>query len=106
MKFGINSLAWLSPFGRDAYEQFKKAKDFGFDIYEIAIEDFSIVDAAEIKDAMAKTGIEVKTLCGAFGETRDVSSENPEYRKIGVQYIKDMIDFADSIGAEVVAGPL
>lgn len=57
MKFGINSLAWLSPFGRDAYEQFKKAKDFGFDIYEIAIEDFSIVDAAEIKDAMAKTGI-------------------------------------------------
>jgi D-psicose/D-tagatose/L-ribulose 3-epimerase len=106
MKFGINSLAWQSPFGKDAYGQFKKAKDMGFDIYEIAVEDFGIIDAEEIKDAMAKTGIEVKTLCGAFGETRDVSSDNPEYRKTGVQYIKDLVDLAAEIGAEVVSGPL
>ena len=106
MKFGINSLAWQSPFGADPYGQFKKAKDMGFDLYEIAVEDFDIIHTDEVKDAIAKTGIEVKTLCGAFGDTRDVSSDNPEYRKNGVQYIKDLIDFAAEIGAKVVAGPL
>lgn len=78
----------------------------GFDLYEIALEDFDIINAQQIKDAIAKTGIEVKTLCGAFGDTRDISSDNPEYRATGVQYIKDMIDFAVEIGAEIVAGPL
>ncbi|MEG0585270.1 MAG: sugar phosphate isomerase/epimerase family protein [Christensenellaceae bacterium] len=106
MKFGINSLAWESPFGKDAYGQFKKAKDFGFDIYEIAVEDFSIIDTEDVKAAIAKSGIEVATLCGAFGDTRDISSDNPKYREIGVQYIKDLVDFAVAIGAKVIAGPL
>lgn len=105
MKFGMNSLAWQSPFS-DPMGQFKKAKEYGCELYEIAVEDFSTIDANAINEAKHATGIETPTMCGAFGDTRDISSENVEYRRIGVQYIKDLIDLAQKIDCKVIAGPL
>ncbi len=106
MKFGISSYVFTSPFGNDPYGQFKKAKDMGFDIYEIAVEDFSIIDADGILKAKERTDIDLSTMCGAFGEKNDISSENSAYRKEGVQYLKDLVDLAAIIGAKVVAGPM
>lgn len=105
MKFGMNSLAWQSPF-KDAQELFAKAKKYGCDIFEIAVEDWSTLDADAINAAKENTGIETPTICGAFGETRDISSDNPEYRNLGLQYIKDMVDFCVKINAKVIAGPM
>lgn len=105
MKFGINSLAWQSPFS-DPAGQFAKAKKYDCDIYEIAVEDFSTIDVDAVNAAKKETGIQTPTICGAFGETRDVSSENPQYRQTGLQYIKDMTDFAVKIDCKVIAGPL
>lgn len=105
MKFGMNSLAWQSPF-RDPLAMFEKAKKYDCDIFEIAVEDFGTMDTGEINAAKEKTGIETPTICGAFGDTRDVSSDDPAYREGGKQYIKDMVDFAVKIDAKVVAGPL
>ncbi|HBU11915.1 MAG TPA: sugar phosphate isomerase/epimerase [Clostridiales bacterium] len=104
MKFGMNSLAWQSPFS-DPLGQFEKAKKYGCDIYEIAAEDFSSFSTDAVNEAKKVTGIETPTVVGALGETRDVSSDNPEYRKIGVQYIKDTVDLCPKIGAKVIAGP-
>ena len=91
MKFGISSLAWQSPF-HDPMGQFEKAKKYGVDIYEIAAEDFSLINVEDILKAKEATGIGTPSVCGAFGETRDVSSDLPEYRKEGLQYIKDIVD--------------
>ena len=106
MKYGISSYVFTSPFGADPYGQFKKAKDFGFDIYEIAVEDFNTINADSILDAKEKTGIDLSTMCGAFGEKNDISSENAEYRKDGLRYIRELVDFGAKIGAKVVAGPM
>lgn len=105
MKFGISSLAWQSPFS-DPMGQFEKAKKYGLDSYEIAAEDFSLIHVDEILKAKEATGIETGSVCGAFGETRDVSSDVEEYRKNGLQYIKDMIDLVAAIGGDTVAGPM
>ncbi len=105
MKFGLSSLVWQSPF-QNPMEQFQKAKKYGCDLYEIAIEDFSTIDVEEINKAKAATGIETPTICGAFGDTRDVSSDFEDYRKNGVQYIKDMVDIAAKIDCKVIVGPM
>lgn len=105
MYFGIVSLAWQSPFA-DPKGQFEQAKKYGCDIYEIVPEDFGTINVEAINNAKAETGIGTPTITGAFGETRDVSSDDPEIRRSGVNYIIEMIDFATRIGAEVVAGPL
>lgn len=105
MKYGLSSLAWQSPF-TNPMAIFTKAKKYGCDLYEIAIEDFGTIDTDAINEAKVATGIETPTICGAFGDTRDVSSENPEYRKNGVQYIKDMVDVAVKIDCKVIVGPM
>ena len=105
MKFGISSLAWQSPFS-DPMGQFEKAKKYGLDIYEIAAEDFSLIHVEDILKAKEATGIGTPSVCGAFGETRDVSSDIEEYRKGGLQYIKDMVDLVAAIGGDTVAGPM
>jgi D-psicose/D-tagatose/L-ribulose 3-epimerase len=104
MKFGMNSLAWSSPF-TEPKKWFELAKGYGCDTFEIALEDFSVLDPDEIKAAMEATGIEVHTVVGAHGDTRDVSSDDPAIRASGVRYIKDMVDFCGKIGADVIAGP-
>lgn len=105
MKFGMNSLAWQSPFS-DPFGMFEKAKKYGCDIFEIAVEDFSTIDIDDVNAAKEKFGLETPTICGAFGETRDVSADEPEYRAGGLQYLKDMADFAQKIGCKVIAGPI
>ncbi|OON85971.1 sugar phosphate isomerase [Oribacterium sp. C9] len=105
MKFGLSSLAWQSPFS-NPMEIFAKAKKYGCDSYEICIEDFESIDVDEINKAKEKYQIETTTVCGAFGETRDVSSDNPEYRQGGIDYIKGMIDVAEKIGCRTVVGPM
>jgi len=105
MKFGLVSLAWESPFS-NPLKTFEKAKKYGLDIYEIAAEDFDLLHADEILAAKEATGIETPSVCGAFGETRDVSSDVEEYRKGGLQYIKDMIDLVSAIGGNTIVGPM
>lgn len=105
MKFGLSSLAWQSPFS-NPMEIFAKAKKYGCDLYEICIEDFDSIDVDEINEAKKLHHIETATICGAFGETRDVSSDNPAYRQGGIDYIKDMIDVAEKIDCKVIVGPM
>ena len=72
MKFGISSYVFTSPFGSVPYGQFKKAKDMGFDIFEIAVEDLDTIDANSILDTRDRTGIDLSSMCGAFGERNDI----------------------------------
>ncbi|MBQ3274286.1 MAG: sugar phosphate isomerase/epimerase [Christensenellaceae bacterium] len=113
MKYGLCSLAWQSPFGGndpakfydEVVRHFEKAKKFGFDIFEVAVENYGYDVDATIK-AAKETGIELKTVCGAFGPTRDCSSDDPEYRKGGIKYTKYLVDIISEFGGEAVVGPI
>ena len=105
MKFGINSLAWQSPV-TEIDRLLNMAKKYECDIFEIALEDFSTLNPDEINKAVEATGVLVKTVCGAHGPSRDISSDDADVRESGLKYCYDMVDFAASINAEVVAGPI
>ena len=105
MKFGVSSYIWVSPFTDETLEQFAHARETGFDIYELAVEDPDSFTPELVKKAADKAGIAVH-ICGAFGTERDISSENPEYREKGKQYIRRLIDMAEIVGSPYVAGPM
>jgi D-psicose/D-tagatose/L-ribulose 3-epimerase len=105
MKFGVSSYVWVSPFSDDTLSQLEKAKGIGFDIYEIGVEDPSSFNPVNVKANADKIGIQV-TICGAFGEQRDISSEKKEYREEGLRYIRTLIDYAKIVGSPYVAGPM
>ena len=105
MKFGVSSYIWVSPFSNDTIDQLKHAKDLGFDIYEIGVEDPASFDPVFVKHEADRVGIQVN-ICGAFGTERDISSDNPDYRDNGMAYIRTLIDMASILGSPYVAGPM
>ncbi|MCL2559435.1 MAG: sugar phosphate isomerase/epimerase [Turicibacter sp.] len=105
MKFGASTFIWVSPFSNDTLDLFQKAKDMGYDILEICIEDPDTIDTDRIVKAAADTGMQV-IICGAFGPERDVSATDAKTRAQGVAYIKTCIDIAVKVGSDLVSGPM
>lgn len=104
-KIGASSYIWVSPFSTDHLDQLAHAKSFGFDVYEIAVEDPAAIDINKVRNEALRVGIDVN-ICGAFGETRDISSDVNDYRENGIAYVKTLIDMAQVVGSPYVAGPM
>ena len=104
-KIGISSFVWVSPFQMETLNQLAHAKSLGFDIYEIAVEDPNVIDIEKVQQEAQRVGIEA-TICGAFGETRDISSPVEAYREEGIKYIRTLIDMAAVCKSPYVAGPM
>ena len=51
----------------------------GFDVLAVALDDASIIDAKLLRKMTEGNGLSV-TVCGAFGPTRDISTEDPAIR--------------------------
>ncbi|WP_439582656.1 sugar phosphate isomerase/epimerase family protein [Dyadobacter bucti] len=82
-----------------------RVKNMGYDIIEIAVEDTSIIDWKSIKEVARDLDLKI-TVSGAFGEERDISSTEPEYRKLGKEYIIDCIRIAADTGSPIFGGPV
>ncbi|MEP6756378.1 MAG: sugar phosphate isomerase/epimerase family protein [Chthonomonadales bacterium] len=103
---GVNTWTWVSPFrDADAAVLFPKIKSMGFDIVEIALEDPSHATAAVIKEQLDANGLKA-TVCGAFGPSRDLASEESAVVNEALMYIRQTVEFAAGVGATVVAGPM
>jgi len=105
MMIGASSYIWVSPFSTEELEQLSHAKELGFDVYEIAVERPELIDDEKVAAEAQRTGIKVY-VCGAYGETRDISSDVPEYRENGMAYGKRLIEMAAALGSPYVAGPM
>ncbi len=105
MRFGASSFIWVSPFSNHTLDLIDKVADFGFDLIEICVEDPQTIDVAAIVARLEKTGIKA-TICGAFGPSRDISSDDESVRRQGLAYIQTCIDIAAAVGSQIVAGPM
>lgn len=106
MKFGINSFVWVSPCTTDAIQELApKVKAMGFDIFEISVENPSLIDIQVVKQILDQNGLQ-SVICGAFGLDRNICSSDPKIRENAKAYIRWLIDSAQQIGASVVSGPM
>ena len=105
MKIGVNTWVWTSPFSTKDFHLIPKVKQMGFDVLEIALDDPSIIDVKMLRKLAEANGLSL-TICGAFGPTRDISNEDPAIRKIGADYIRDSIRFAEAAGSRLFSGPV
>lgn len=105
MKIGVNTWVWTAPFGTKDFGLVPKIKSMGFEIIEVAAEDLSLIDAALLRKTVEEHGLSI-TICGAFGPSRDVSSDDPAIRRNGANYIVECIRLAQAVGSTLVAGPV
>jgi len=105
MRYGASTFIWVSPFSNKTLDLLDKAKALGFDILEICVEDPDTLDTASIRARADKTGMAL-TICGAFGPSRDLSSEEAPVRRNGLAYLERCVDFAAALGSPFVSGPM
>ena len=105
VKFGVSTWLWTSPFSTESITLFPKIKAMGYDAVEIAVEDPTIIDTAIVKEALAKNELDA-IICGAFGPTRDLTSEDEATQQNCLQYIEACLDICVALGAKFLAGPM
>jgi D-psicose/D-tagatose/L-ribulose 3-epimerase len=105
MKIGVNTFVWTSPFTTRDFALMPKVKAMGFDIIEVAVEDTALIDVPLLRKTAEDEGLSL-TICGAFGPTRDISSDDPAIRRNGVAYITDCLRVTEAVGSTLFAGPV
>ncbi|WP_257666376.1 sugar phosphate isomerase/epimerase family protein [Parapedobacter tibetensis] len=106
VKLGVSTWLWTSPFHTgEAAELFRKAAAFGYDTIEIAVEDPKLLDVQAIKQELQKNNLEV-VICGAFGSTRDLTSDDESLQRNALEYIAECLEITAALGAGFFAGPM
>jgi D-psicose/D-tagatose/L-ribulose 3-epimerase len=104
-QLGASTWIWTSPFADSELDLVVRAKEFGFDVLELAVEDPALITGERVREAGERAGMGF-TVCGAFGPDRDLSHDDPAVRRNGIEYVKRCVELAAEIGAPHFAGPM
>jgi D-psicose/D-tagatose/L-ribulose 3-epimerase len=104
-QLGLSTFVLASPFSDTDGAAFDHVAGMGYDLIEVCVEDPALLTAETLKAHAARTGLAIG-ICGAFGPDRDVSAEEAEQRRAGIDYLKTCIDLAAAVGSPHVAGPM
>jgi D-psicose/D-tagatose/L-ribulose 3-epimerase len=106
IKYGVSTWLWTSPFTTASIELlFPKIAAMGFDVVEIAVEDPALIDINEVKAGLKKYNL-TAIICGAFGTTRDFTSEDTSFHQNSFSYIEACLDFCVELGTGFFGGPM
>ncbi len=105
MKFGLSSYVVVSPYTDNSTAILEKTRKMGFDLLEVSVETVGSFDPYKLKDDATANDLGI-TICGAFGPTRDIGSEDSSIRKSAYDYLTTCIDYAAIVGSSYVAGPM
>lgn len=102
---GVISMFYARPFGRDHFDCFARAARAGMDFVELLVPEPGELDAAETKAAAAANGLDL-VFAARVNLQRDLASDTPECRAVGLAYLESCVDTAAAFGAKIVGGPL
>src|SRR5690606_19111312 len=106
VKLGVSTWLWTSPFrAAEAAGLFGKIASLGYSAVEIAVEDPALIDIPTVKAALAANQLEA-IICGAFGPTRDLTSDDKQLQRTGLDYIEACLDIASALSSRFFAGPM
>jgi len=97
-RYAYNALVY---FGEDIADSIDRVARFGYDAIEVVGEPATL-DAKRIKRLADDAGIAVSSVCSIYTAERDLAHPDPAVRAGTVQYVKDVADFAATMGAETV----
>jgi D-psicose/D-tagatose/L-ribulose 3-epimerase len=107
MKFGINTLLYTGTYTDEHVKDLsKKFAEMGFDGVEIALEKKGDIDYKKTVKIFKENGLVCSSICGLFGENRDIRGPNKEYIEGGLSYIKDCLEACSELECNVLAGPV
>lgn len=105
-KIGIYYLYWTKSWFADIAYYVSKVAKLGFDILEVSsrrLLDMSRFEQEKIRSLAEKENIEL-TFCLSLFEEYDISSEDINVRKKGIEYVKRNIEIVHNMGGKSFSG--
>lgn len=102
---GLISMQYARPFTTAHFPLFKKMRDLGFDFVELLVPEPGEIDLAETRRALDDAGLDV-VLAARVNLQRNLSSDDQNAHRAGIDYLRYAADCAAALGARVVGGPL
>lgn len=107
MKFGINTLLWTGSYTDEHVKSLTgKFKELGFDGVEIALGQKGDIDYKNTVKTFKDNGLECSSVCGLFGEDRDIRGPKKKFIEGGLSYIKDCLEACVELDCKVFVGPV
>lgn len=103
MKLGIHAYAWTSEWNNDQLDLIDRAKSLGMDFIELPLMVLEKFDTKAIAERIRELDFDSCTSTVLLNDT-DITSEDPEIRKKGVNYLKDCVKATHDIGAVNFSG--
>ena len=103
MKFGIHAYAWCSQWSNDTLDLIDRIKNLGLDFIEIPLMVLDTFDSKAVLKRLQSVDLDVCTSTVLLGET-DITSDDPEIRKKGIEYLKRCVHATAEIGATNFSG--
>lgn len=105
LEFGVSTWLWESPFTTETTTLFPKIREMGFDVVEIPVEDPELIDGQRLKEELLKNNLK-PTVCGVFGPTKDLTSEDVSLHKNCFRYVEQCFKLCQILGVDFLAGPM
>lgn len=77
----------------------------GYDLVEIPVEDPGLIDGLTVRKALNEHDLK-PTVCGVFGPTKDLTSEDVSLHDNCFQYIEKCFELCNEWGVDFLAGPM
>lgn len=97
-RYAYNSLVYLGEHVTDSVDRVAR---LGYDAIEIVGEPHQI-DAQQVAKVTRDAGISVSSICSIYTAERDLVHPDAERRESAIQYVRDLADFAATMGCPTV----
>ena len=105
MKFGVDTFIWSEAFSEKDLWIIPKAKELGFEVLDIAVNNPEIFPTAQVKEEGQKAGIEIVTT-SVLNDKTNIISPDPAVRANGVKSLKLLVDINIELNSKILGGVL
>ncbi|HLT52179.1 MAG TPA: sugar phosphate isomerase/epimerase family protein [Arenibacter sp.] len=105
IEYGVSTWLWESPFNTESIALFPKIRNMGFDVVEIPVEDPLLINGPIVKQALRDNGLKA-VVCGAFGPTKDLTSEDVAVHVNCFRYLERCFELCNLWEVDFMAGPM
>lgn len=105
LRYAVHAYAWTSRWTKDALRLLEKARELGFDAFEVPLMDLEEVYPQDIRKEAQKVGLLVVTST-VLSEATDVSSPDADTRQRGIEYLMRCVEVSAEMGALSFSGVL
>jgi len=105
MKLGFNLLLWTAHMTEDIYPRCARLQKAGYDGVEVPVFAGDADFYRDVGERLSDLGLKRTVVAIVQDEARNPMSHDAAHRAAGLDHLKELVDCAAALGAEVLAGP-